>query len=98
MIFPNLSFLFKVFRTYFIARPPDWKSGLQCCVAGVPTAADISVIASLPGVVAALNIPVASAAAVDSAVTDVISAVGIASAPAVVLLSAVSGPPLMLLF
>ncbi len=59
---------------------------MQCCVAGVPTAADISAIASVPGVVGAPNIPVASAAAVDSAVTDAISAVGNASAPAVVLL------------
>jgi hypothetical protein len=71
---------------------------LQCCVAGFPTVADISAIASVPGVVAAPNIPVASAAAVDSAVTDVISAVGVAWTPAVVLLYAVSGPPLMLLF
>ncbi len=71
---------------------------MQCCVAGVPTAADISATANVPGVVAAPNIPVASAAAVDSAVTDVIFAVGVASAPAVVLLSAVSGPPLLLLF
>ncbi len=68
-------------------------------VAGVPTTAAISAIASVPGDVAAPNVTVASsAAAVDSSVTDVISAVGVAWTPAFVLLSAVSGPPLMLLF
>jgi hypothetical protein len=44
---------------------------LQCCVAGVPTAANISSIAGVPDDVAALNVPVASDVAVDSAVADV---------------------------
>jgi hypothetical protein len=44
---------------------------LQCCVAGVPTAASISSVASVPDDVVAHNIPVASSFAVDSAVADV---------------------------
>ncbi len=44
---------------------------MQCCVAGVPTAANISSIANVPDDVAALNLPVASSVAVDSAVANV---------------------------
>jgi hypothetical protein len=54
----------------------------QVADAGVPTADNISAIASLPVDSAALNFPVASAVAVVSAVANVISAIGVAWASA----------------
>ncbi len=61
--------------------PLDWQSSLQCGVAGVYITLNISVIASDPGDIAALNVPVASTIVVDSAVADVTSAIGITWAP-----------------
>jgi hypothetical protein len=51
--------------------------GLLIGVAGVPTAANIPVVASVPGDVASQNVPVASVVAVDSAGADVIAAIGV---------------------
>ncbi len=61
---------FSVFQA-LLERHPDRQNCLQCCVSGVPTAANISAFASVCGAVAALNVPVASAVSVDSAVADV---------------------------
>ncbi len=68
---------------------------MQCGVAGVYTTLNISVIASDPGDIAALNVPVASTIVKDSAMADVTSAIGIAWAPvpaAPVVLTAVHVP------
>ncbi len=62
---------------------------MQCYVAGVPTAANISAIASKPGNVAALHVPVASAVAVDSAMADVILPLAVLG-PQLVTVSAVA--------
>jgi|688.fasta_scaffold721980_1 hypothetical protein len=63
------------FQTPTLKRP-DWLSCLQCCVAGVPAAANISATASVPGGVSVLN--VASAVAIDSSATSLISVFGVA--------------------
>ncbi len=56
-------------------RPPDWQSCLQSAVVGVPTAANISAVASVLVGAFACDAPVASAVAVESALCDVIAAV-----------------------
>ncbi len=88
-IFPNFSFLF--FQKPTLERLPDGPSYLQCCVAGIPNAANISALMLPP-----LPIPLLLLLSVDSAVANVISAVGADWVPAVD--SAVSGIPATAVF